>query len=132
MSAGNLNEQRAQSVPSELLSYRRYGSHDKNARLFYRSCKYWHLPMIHGKEMSVVVAYAMYLEATEGNLMGEWKLDELMDFWRFRENLANGMLKYKPSARNYPGDKKMGPSTQQSNRQRANRNTRGHGQPRKK
>ena len=53
--------------------------------------------------MSVVVAYDIYLEVAEGGIRGEWKLDEPMDFWRFRERLANGILKYKPSARKYPG-----------------------------
>ena len=65
----------------------------KNARLFYRSWKCWHSPMLRGKGMSVVVAYDMNLEVAEGGLRGEWKLDEPMDFWRFRERLANGMLK---------------------------------------
>ena len=104
----------------------------KNARLFYRSWKYWHSLMLHGKEMAVVVAYDMYLEVAEGKLRGEWKLDEPMDFWRFRERLANGMLKYKPMARKYPGDEKMRSSTQQSQRQRdAAKKTRGPGRPRK-
>ena len=78
----------------------------KNPRLFYRSWKYWHSPMLHGKALAVVVAYDMYLEVAEGNLRGEWKLDEPMSFWRFHEKLAEGMLKYKPSARKYPGDEK--------------------------
>ena len=78
----------------------------KNARLFYRSWEYWHLPMLHGKALEVVVAYDMYLEVAGENLRGEWKLDEPMSFWRFREKLAEGMLKYKPSARKYPGDEK--------------------------
>ena len=82
--------------------------------------------------MAVVVAYDMYLEVAEGNLRGEWKLDEPMDFWRFRERIANGMLKYKPSAWKYPGDEKMRLLTQQSQRQRgAAKKTRGSGRPRK-
>ena len=102
----------------------------KNVRLFYRSWKYWHSPMLHGKSMAVVVAYDTYLEVAEGNLRGEWKLDEPKDFRKLRENLANGMPKYKPSARYYPGDEKIRPSTQQSRRQRAYRKTRGPGRPR--
>ena len=74
----------------------------------------------------------MYLEVAEGKLMGEWKLGEPMDFLRFRERLANGMLKYNPSARKYPGDEKMRPSTQQSQRQWGTaKKTRGPGRPRK-
>ena len=38
----------------------------KNARLFCRSWKYWHSPMLHRKAMAVVVAYDMYLEVAEG------------------------------------------------------------------
>ena len=49
--------------------------------------------MLHRKAMAVVVAYDMYMEVAEGNLRGKWKLDELMDFWRFRGKLANRMLK---------------------------------------
>ena len=57
----------------------------KNARLFYRLWKYWHLPMIHGKAVAVVVVYDMYLEVSEGKNNNDWKLDELMNFWRLRE-----------------------------------------------
>ena len=64
----------------------------KNARLFYRSWKYWHSPMLHEKAMAVVVAYDMYLEVAEGTLSNNWKLDDLMDFWWFQEKLANLML----------------------------------------
>ena len=56
--------------------------------------------MLHVKAMSVVVEYDMYLEVAEGNLRVKWNLDEPMDFWKFRGNLANGILKYKTSARN--------------------------------
>ena len=54
-----------------------------------------------------------------------------MDFWRFREKLANSMLRYKLSARKYPGDEIMRPSTQQSLRQRAVSKISGPGRPRK-
>ena len=71
----------------------------KYARIFYRLWKYWHSPMLHGKAMEVVVAYDMHLEVAEGKINIDWELDEPMDFWRFREKLANSMLRYKPSAR---------------------------------
>ena len=54
-----------------------------------------------------------------------------MDFWRFREKLANSMLRYKPNAQKYPGDKRMRPSTQQSLRQRVVSKISGPGRPRK-
>ena len=75
----------------------------KYARLFYRLWKYWHSLMLHGKAMAVVVANDMYLEVAEGKINNDWKLDEPMDFWWFRENLENSMLRYKPSARKYLG-----------------------------
>ena len=90
----------------------------KNSRLFYRSWKCWHSSMLHGKAMSVVVAYDMYLEVAEGKINKDWKLDEPMDFWRFQEKLVNSMLRYKPIARKYPGEKRMISSTQQIPRQR--------------
>ena len=61
----------------------------KNERLFYRSWKYCHSPMLQGKAMAVVVAYDMYLEVDEEKINNDWKLDEPMDLWRFQENLAN-------------------------------------------
>ena len=36
----------------------------KILRLFYRSWKYWHSPMLHREAMVVVVAYDMYLEVS--------------------------------------------------------------------
>ena len=71
-----------------LQSYYRINCMDhmiKNSRLFYRSWKYWHSPMLHEKAMKVVVAYAMYLEVAEGKININCKLDEPMDFWRFQE-----------------------------------------------
>ena len=56
----------------------------KYAQLFDRLWKYWHSPMLRGKAMAVVVAYEMYLEVAEGKINNDWKLDEPMDFWRFR------------------------------------------------
>ena len=60
----------------------------KNAKIFYRSWKYWHAPMRHGKAMAIVVAYDMYLEVCEGKLDDDWKVEQPVDFWRFRELLS--------------------------------------------
>ena len=87
--------------------------------------------MLHGKEMAVVVMYDMYLEVAEVKINNDSKLDEPMEFWWFREKLANSMLRYKPSARKYPGDEGMRPSTQQSLKQRAASKRKGTGRPRK-
>jgi hypothetical protein len=59
----------------------------QNSRLFYRSWKYWHSPVLHGKALAVVVAYNMYLECCEGKLNAEWKIEKPFSFWRFREKL---------------------------------------------
>ena len=34
----------------------------QNAKMTYRTCKYWHSPMTHVKYLAVVVAYNLYLE----------------------------------------------------------------------
>jgi hypothetical protein len=86
----------------------------KNARIFYCLWKYWHSPMLHGKALGLVVAYNMYVEVAEGKLKPEWKVEEPLDFWRFREQLVKQMLAYKPSNRSYPGNSRMRASTQQS------------------
>jgi hypothetical protein len=102
-------------------SYSRIDSIDhliKNARIFYRSWKYWHSPMLHGKGLAVVVAYDLYLEVCEGKLDVAWEIEEPLDFWNFRERLSKQMLEYNPSAHKYPGDAAMRASTQQSQRQR--------------
>ena len=104
-----------------LSTYSRIDSIDhliKNARIFYRSWKYWHSPMLHGKSLAVVVAYDMYVEVAEGQLNEAWIIEDPMDFWSFREKLSLQMLEYNPSRRKYPGDSKMRASTQQSRRQR--------------
>ena len=76
----------------------------KNARMWYRSWKYWHAPMLHCKAMVVVTAYDMYLECAEGKLRREWRVQKPMDYFEFRERLSNQMLKYKPQRCEYPGD----------------------------
>ncbi len=86
----------------------------KNANMFYRSWKYWHSPMLHGKSLAVVVAYDLYLEVAEGKLDSAWEIDEPVDFWTFREKLSIQMLEYSPTHHRYPGDAGMRASTQQS------------------
>ena len=55
----------------------------QNARIFYRSWKYWHSPMLHGKALAVVVAYDMYLEVAEGELDPDWFIERPLNFWQF-------------------------------------------------
>jgi hypothetical protein len=82
----------------------------QSCRMGYRSWKYWHAGMSHGKAMAVVVAYDMYLECCEGKLLnGEWKIDErsVVSFHEFRQKLAIQMLGYDPRNRVYPGDERF-------------------------
>jgi hypothetical protein len=70
--------------------------------------------MLHEKALGLVVAYVMYLK---GKIMPKWKLEEPLDFWRFREQPSKQMLAYKPSKHSYPGDSQMGDLMQQSSQQ---------------
>jgi hypothetical protein len=95
----------------------------QNSNIFYRSWKYWHSPVLHGKGLAVVVAYDMYLECCEGKINSEWKIEKPLDFWHFRERLSEQMLAYKPAHRMYPGDQNMRVSTQQPARIRTGSRT---------
>jgi len=90
----------------------------KNCNMKYRSWKYWHAGMIHGKALAVVIAYDFYLEACTGNLFKEWEVEKPVSFYRFREVLAHQMLAYSPTNRNYPGDEAMRACTKQRKRER--------------
>jgi len=119
-------------------SYSRIDSIDhliKNTNMFYRSWKYWHSPMLHGKALTVVVAYDMYLECIEGGLDPLWKVNDerdRMDFHEFREKLSEQMLAYSPTSRIYPGDSMLRVSTKQTHAQRKqtpDSGRRGRGRP---
>jgi hypothetical protein len=90
----------------------------QDAKCFYRSWKYWHAAMLHGKALAVVVAYNMYLEVAEGKLDPAWKNEKPMGFHTFRERLSEQMLIYIPEAKQYQGDSKMKGATQMNARQR--------------
>ena len=81
----------------------------KNCHMKYRSWKYWHSAMLHGKALAVVVAYDIYLECAAGKLDPTWRVDKPVDFHRFREKLAVQiqMLTYSPKNLSYPGDEKF-------------------------
>ena len=107
-----------------LSTYGRIDSIDhmiNNVKLFYRSWKYWHLPMNHAKALAVLTAYDIYLEVTDGELHPAWKVkDELkLDFWSFRAILSNQLLSYHPTQRQYLGDLQFRVSTKQTQAQRA-------------
>eukprot|EP00957_Ditylum_brightwellii_P031175 2362458-Ditylum_brightwellii.AAC.1 len=41
----------------------------KNCHMGYRCHKYWYSPKIHGKALVVVIAYVIYLEVAEGDVL---------------------------------------------------------------
>jgi hypothetical protein len=86
----------------------------KNTNLFYRLWKYWHVLMLHGKALPVVVAWDMYCKVTEGKLDPDWKIDGPMDFYTFCDQSSQQMLTYQPSKWKYLGDELMQLSTRQS------------------
>ena len=91
-----------------------------NCKLFYRSWKYWHSPVLHGKAMAIVVAYDIYKEIAEGGLNEAWAIEEKkrITFWQFRDRLSMQLLLYKASKCSYPGDSKMREVTKRSIRKR--------------
>ena len=89
----------------------------QNCNMGYRSWKHWHLAMILGKTMAVVVAYNIYLECCAGALTPGWKTNTV-SFYRFREILAAQMLHCLPTDRKYPGDEVMRACTQQNQKKR--------------
>ena len=70
--------------------------------------------------LSVVVAYAMQLEVSEGELDHTRKDDKIVDFWKFRDLLSNQMNKYNPTHHKYAGDSNMRPYTHQNQAARYN------------
>ena len=103
-----------------------YGAVDRldhliqNCRMGYRTWKYWHAGMLHAKAMAVVVAYDIYLECCDGLMRaGEWRTENPVSFYRFREKLSMQMLQYTPDHRKYPGDERFRTSTQQHKSRRA-------------
>ena len=78
----------------------------KNCRVFYRSWKYWHSPMLQTKSLAIVVAYDIYKECAEGRIDSEWEIEHPIDLWIFRDVLSKQMLQYSPTHQLFPGDKK--------------------------
>ncbi len=48
----------------------------ENAKLYYRTWKYWHAPMNHAFALSIVIAYGIYQECCEGKIEEEWVIDK--------------------------------------------------------
>ena len=78
-----------------------------STKLFYRSWKYWHAPLNHALSLVVACVYDFYLEAAEGQLDAEWKIENPVNYWQFRHKLCMQMLSYSPIAEIFPGDGRM-------------------------
>jgi hypothetical protein len=85
----------------------------KNARLYYRTWKYWHAPKNHALVIAIAItcAYDIYLECAEGNLKAEWKIEKPISSWEFQCKLGKQALTYLPRKCLYPGDANLRSST---------------------
>lgn len=105
-----------------LKTYSRIDSIDhliKICNLKYKCWKYWHSPVNHAKALAIAVAYDMYLECSEGELNNDWKIENPVDFFTFRDILSKQMCTYDPKNQKYPGDEKMRSVTVLSKKKRA-------------
>lgn len=73
----------------------------------HRSWKYWHAGMLNSKKLAIVMAYDIYLECCEGKLDPTWKVNNPVNFHRFRKKLGLQQLLYNPADKKYPGDEKL-------------------------
>jgi hypothetical protein len=78
-----------------------------NSKMGYRSWKYWHSAMNHGKGMALAVAYDMYKEVAEGELDPTWKITNVLPYHKFHDKLSKQLLNWDPLNQDYPGDKEM-------------------------
>ena len=93
-----------------LKSYSRIDSMDhliKNCNIKYRTWKYWHAAANHAKSLAVVTSYDIYLELCEGIVNTEWKNENPVDFYTFRDRLSVQLCQYDPVKQQYPGDQNM-------------------------
>lgn len=89
-----------------------------NSKMGYRSWKYWHSAMNHGKGMALAVAYDMYKEVAEGELDPTWKITNVLPYHKFHDKLSKQLLNWDPLNQDYPGDKEMRRVTQRGKGQR--------------
>ena len=90
----------------------------QNARLFYRTWKYWHAPKNHALSIAIAVAHDIYLEVCEGNIEAEWRVEKPVSRWEFQNKLAEQALTYSPKKNLYPGDSRLRANTVIPSRQR--------------
>ena len=88
-----------------------------NWRVTYRSWRWWHAPMRHGKAIAMSMAYQIYLQCAEGGVDPEWKVRPVSGPM-FKHKMSLQMVTYKAKNLRYPGDEKMRGSTQTGKRYR--------------
>ena len=103
----------------------------QKCNMYYRSWKYWHMAMLHAKKIAIATSYAMYKEACEGNLNPDWKIENPVSFWEWRDKLSKQMLQYDPADQLYPGDELFRAVTSLPKKKRKS-SSNGPGRPSKK
>ena len=81
----------------------------KNAKIYFRTWKYWHAPMNHAFALCIVIVYGIYQECCEGMIEEEWKIEtkEQKTFYEFREILSTQLINYHPKNQQYNGDENL-------------------------
>ena len=46
------------------------------------------------KKIAIAISYTMYMEACDGNLDPDWKVEKPVSFWDERDKLSKQMLEY--------------------------------------
>ena len=77
-----------------------------NWRVTYRSWRWWHAPMRHGKAIAMSMAYQLYLQCAEGGVDPDWKVPPLSGRL-FKKKMSYQMVNYRARNTHHPGDKKM-------------------------
>jgi hypothetical protein len=88
-----------------------------NWRVTYRSWKWWHAPMRHGKAIAMSMAYQIYLQCAEGGVDADWKVTPVSGPL-FKKKMSAQMVNYRARQHNYPGDEKMRGATQTAKKYR--------------
>ncbi|MFM8622856.1 MAG: hypothetical protein ACKOB3_05715, partial [Holophagaceae bacterium] len=95
-----------------------------NWRVTYRSWRWWHAPMRHGKALAMSIAYQIYLQCAEGGVDPDWKVPPLSGPL-FKKKMSYQMVNYRARNMHYPGDEKMRGATQTGKRYRGTSDTGG-------
>jgi hypothetical protein len=92
-----------------------------NWRVTYRSWRWWHAPMRHGKAIAMSMAYQLYLQCAEGGVDQDWKVPPVSGPL-FKKKMSFQMVNYRARNMHYPGDEKMRGATQTGKKYRGTGN----------